>query len=1159
MPSALILPRSVFFLCSSRCPPNISQETVATIAGEERLWFLTYRLLNSPSLNEQRILTFHFISSANSLSPELIAQRVVTGANASSSIVVLTFPRVGVDEAIDKLIEGSEIEVLVAVVDPSLLGEHSSDFAAISGRRSIHVQPCVHLMGYLVKFAVYIGGGTNLAVFRSDPQLKSVPRSFEEVILDDVVSDDCLDNISQLGGGAWDERNFSTYDFRNTTNDTNCRARRIPMLSFSAVLLQSVSSADHFFKSVHTDIPKTALLISTNLALGYPENGMPSAVDLDISFHVPSMLRSIVEGSDSAAAQCIIQVSSSCARNGTFDGSYKTALFTGNVESDLFRKLSSNLLQIPSHKSSPSVPIVSVQEFQTKGDTNFEITNPTAAMSEEAGGVFIVSYDVVPTVQFVDLDTRVIMLVTTSPARGVIWRYTSVAHLAGRVFVFGGQNDGGTLYSNLYSAAVSRETLTFTLVSPANGVSPPPRCSASLTSVSPSRLYLYGGQCSTRVPCNDLWSFDIESSIWTRLSLSGGPPTGRYFHSALYFKHDFTSPSGVVDTDWIVFAGGRYTTPVFSMYIYGINSGRWSFIQSIAPAALLPCLGFANGMVVVTTGRLGSVGANSTFSTFDTNVNRWGSYTIDSLEPGPQVCVTTASNERGFTSLLLRTAKTARAFQQLMFYTEDCSRVREQNMVLSADGQTCEPCEEGTTAELSGRSCVSCNALESGMDRWQLPKCYSSKDESKVYAAIAIALVIQLLVVPAIWAVTRVIHASSVAAKNQRAATELSEAVSQMMFERVGYLESIEHPTKIERALSSCVRHMKTYHSFFPAAVAVIVDKAIAELKRKELGRCATTGDASTDSDDDESTRMWQRRALEERKVQLPSGSATTRVMAALSCGLVVREVSVVVTYITGLPETPGNPRKVAVKLTKLLDSLIQLIRLNSGVPDIVLGDHIFSSWNACAPVANHQAIALHAAYQIAHSPLFASHRIPLRCGVASCAGRVGILGTEQFRRHIVGTPASREAKLYAHLCAKFDVNVMCEWTPLIRDVLSDRFVFRILGEVRVARAPPQVDSVNSPGIQGTPINSAVGPRWERALFAEVLGSLTLPQWVYELRGHRELVDIYNTIIRAIFLGKLSEARQLSIPKEMPKWYEVQLRQAISAGELPVIIVDPFV
>lgn len=1154
--------KSVVFVCSSLCPMNLSRADQASAIGEDFLWLSTYQILIAAPNDGSMVRSFHFISNAADLTPEVIAERAFNEATYST-VIVMTLPRAGLDAAVDDFVadRGNSKEVLIAAVSPLLIGQRLPDFDA-TGKRTIYLQPCEHVSGFLVQQAVQVSRVSTMAIFQSNPQEVRVDPMFEETLLNGVIAASCLRDFSHHGGSSWNAFNMSTYDL-SKSNASSCISITSAALSnVQLVVLRSVQSANTFFAQTRSLLPQNVTVISTNLAFGYGGSGeaanLPSGISLDISYHVPSMLLAVAEGKGAAAAQCSAHVSSSCARHGTFDGSLNTTFIHGR--GTLFTRFKSHLANL-SHftlRKIPEVPVISVEEVRPGGETSFEMTNPVAAMSVELGGVFIVSYDVKATVQFLDVDTRTVMQIPVVPAYKAIWRYTSIAHLAARLYVFGGQNDAGKLESKLFAAAASRDTLHFAQINPI-GASPPPRCSATLTAVAPNRLFLFGGQCATRVPCNDLWSFDIESSAWTRHSLSGGPITGRYFHSALYIRDSFTSPSGVYDTEWIVFAGGRYTTPVFSMFLYGINSGLWSSIPSSAPAALLPCLGYANGMIIATTGRLGSVGANSTFNTFDTHVQRWGSQAVDSLEPGPQVCVTTATNSRGFSAVLFRTARTSNAFQRLAFFSADCSNLRTQNFVLSADGLTCTPCGEGTTAEIKGRSCVSCSEVKD-MERWQLPRCYSKKGESNIFAAMCIAIAVQLLVVPAIWAVTRVIHTSNVTSKNQRATTELSEAVSQMMFERVGYLESLVNPTKIERALSSCVRHMKTYHSFFPASVAVIVDKVIAELKATEL-RNGRDGDASTDSDDEEAESPWY---FSRETRQVPLTSATTRVLAALSCGLVDRDVSVVVTHISGLEELSGQPggssRKTAAKLTKLLDSVIQVIRLNNGVPDVVLGDHIFSSWNACAPVANHHSVALLAAYQIAHSPLLASLRIPLRCGVASNTGRVGILGTGQFRRHIVGTTAAKEAQIYAHLCAKFDVYVLCEWTTQIRDVLSDRFVFRVLGEAKVARAPPQESTPSGPLGGRVQSSSAVqhASRWEHALFAELLGPRSLSQWYYELRGHLELVDIYNTIIRAIFFGKVQEARVLAIPKEMPKWYEVQLRQAISAGELPVITVDPF-
>ena len=1155
------------FVCSKRCPDTVPAGSA--VIGEEKAWVDTWTVLKGASTALAATST-KFIPNIGGLSVATIAQTILADQTLLS-IIVITFPLLGLDESIREhmalTLDTRNVQVLV--LDPRLVGGTTQAaagvFATLKGIGSVALTWSDAVVGYTTGLAIATLNSTELDAVR-------------------VPSESPLSSAFVAGIQAGYAAFFSSATTNNATGK-NATSPAASLLIADVViasnspapsagdrgnatcLLIRTTNATRAFVSARPNLPQyaSAPVISLGLQYGAPDDAaIRSMIAIDISMSIPSLVLTTLLGNGSAASLCLSEASSSlfCALNGTVEGSWDMLMLSS--PSAVSSAVAAALMQLGQAEHVQLSPSVTLRNVVPSGAELSDLTNPVAAMSQELNGVFIISHDVSATVLFFDVAVSTMLVVPVEDSLVAIKRYGSIASLQGFLFVFGGQDDTGTLYNHLFVARASTSSLRFSSLDASPGArNPPPRCSASLTAVGADAIMLYGGQCTTRVPCNDLWMYNISTREWSELSLVGGPPTGRYFHSALYFEHDFMlTSSGASDTKWVAFAGGRYTTPIFSLYLYGVTSKTWTAVPAKVPAALLPCLGFANGILVVTTGGLGSVGVNSTFNTYDVHAQRWGTHPVDALVAGPQVCVTIEQSDVGFASLVTRTGGTASALQQLMFTSASCLHLRESNIVLAPDGLSCIACADRTTAKPEGRSCGSCDDAGSQAEDWQVPFCFSTVGRSRAYIGLAIAIVVQMLVVPAIWAVTRVVHASSIAAKNQRAATELSEAVSQMMFERVGYLETVANPTKIERALSSCVRHMRTYHSFFPASIAVIVDKVIAELKANAL--LTHKASESSDSDDcddvDALESSKQQRSIasptrpQQKELSDPQGSATSRVLSALACGLVAREVSVVVTYVAGfhdLVNAPNaNPRKTAAKLTRLMDALIQVVRLHNGVPDVVLGDHIYSSWNAFASVENHQAVALRAAYQIAHSPLLASNRIPVRCGFATGQARVGICGTDRFRRHVVSTTANNEAQVYAHECARFDVYIMCEWSPLIRDVLSDVFLFRILGEARVGRNPPNIE------VQMTRSNLA---RWERTLFAELLGPRDLSQWFYELRGHRELVDIYSTIVRAIFMKKVDEARQVAIPREMPKWYEAQLRQALSRGELPTLTVDPFV
>jgi len=257
------------------------------------------------------------------------------------------------------------------------------------------------------------------------------------------------------------------------------------------------------------------------------------------------------------------------------------------------------------------------------------------------------------------------------------------------------------------------------------------------------------------------------------------------------------------------------------MYMYGMQTGHWMSIPNppdVHPS-LLPCVISVGGLILVTSGSSNSHKANGTINVFSMQSLQWGHVPLQLLDDDPKVCVqvevpsSLASPDR-MSALIVRTGRTdSNSLLLLNFVTVDCSHMRKQNYVRSANGQSCEKCPDFFAASEDG-ICLPCATAES-QEEWQNPFCYKPNDRNRLYVSFGIAVALQLLVVPAMWAVTRVITASKEAAKNERAATQLSEAVAQMMFERAGYLETVKNPTRIERALSLCVQHMKKYSSFF--------------------------------------------------------------------------------------------------------------------------------------------------------------------------------------------------------------------------------------------------------------------------------------------------------------------------------------------------------
>lgn len=108
----------------------------------------------------------------------------------------------------------------------------------------------------------------------------------------------------------------------------------------------------------------------------------------------------------------------------------------------------------------------------------------------------------------------------TLPDPSMILPAMAYSSSAQQVFLFGGRN-GSTYYSNLYSYSVPLNT--WTLISPAGGVQPPGRLSASFAYDSTNNVFLlYGGQGASGV-LHDTWIFNPVTNAWTQLEPPQSP------------------------------------------------------------------------------------------------------------------------------------------------------------------------------------------------------------------------------------------------------------------------------------------------------------------------------------------------------------------------------------------------------------------------------------------------------------------------------------------------------------------------------------------------------------------------------------------------------------------------------------------------------------
>ncbi len=153
--------------------------------------------------------------------------------------------------------------------------------------------------------------------------------------------------------------------------------------------------------------------------------------------------------------------------------------------------------------------------------------------------------------------------------------------LLDRMIVFGGTDDVPTLTDNLY--LVNPATGAMSDLVPATPARPGPRFLPSLIYDSRrNSLILFGGNLFPGdIPMNDLWEFNLGTSIWAPVVPGGTPPSARNGHSAVY---DSAYGSMVVfgGIDDITF---DLLNDVYRLMLPAVGTPSW---QTLAVSGVLP-------------------------------------------------------------------------------------------------------------------------------------------------------------------------------------------------------------------------------------------------------------------------------------------------------------------------------------------------------------------------------------------------------------------------------------------------------------------------------------------------------------------------------------------------------------------------------------------
>lgn len=111
-------------------------------------------------------------------------------------------------------------------------------------------------------------------------------------------------------------------------------------------------------------------------------------------------------------------------------------------------------------------------------------------------------------------------------------------------YLFGGYPAVNTLWS----CDISQTPITWRDITPS--YSPSARWDMNMVAIN-NKLYLYGGLTASNIGINDFWCYDLNTTKWTQIPLTGAQPRGRGAYSM-----------GVLDEDIFIF-GGTYVNGGF--------------------------------------------------------------------------------------------------------------------------------------------------------------------------------------------------------------------------------------------------------------------------------------------------------------------------------------------------------------------------------------------------------------------------------------------------------------------------------------------------------------------------------------------------------------------------------------------------------------------
>ena len=144
-----------------------------------------------------------------------------------------------------------------------------------------------------------------------------------------------------------------------------------------------------------------------------------------------------------------------------------------------------------------------------------------------------------------------------------------------RMIIFGGKGNDGNYRNDIYSLDLTQTTPSWAQLNP-TGTTPPARGKhTAIYDPVHQKMLIFGGTSSLNPVNNDLYSLDLATLVWSKLSPSGTGPSERTGHTAVYDPN--TGTAGAM----IVFGGTNPLTDQYlnDTYILDLSQISWEKVQ----------------------------------------------------------------------------------------------------------------------------------------------------------------------------------------------------------------------------------------------------------------------------------------------------------------------------------------------------------------------------------------------------------------------------------------------------------------------------------------------------------------------------------------------------------------------------------------------------